>query len=159
VPQGSHGVPRIEHWIVIDPAGGDLLAAWQEASAAAWGHASATARHAADTFAAAAAIVDGDGLVLARHRSDGRSLACASMTVVDGVATLGGMSTLPAERGQGLQSALIRHRLRRARVLGCAFATSQAEPGGASERNLLRHGFERWGEIVEWPRAPDPAAR
>lgn len=36
------------------------------------------------------------------------------MTVTDGIATLGGMSTLTNERGRGVQAALIAHRLRAA---------------------------------------------
>lgn len=117
------------------------LEEWQATSALGWGHATEASRRAADIYARAAHRVDGDGMVLAVDRSDGRALGVASLTIREGIATLGGMSTVPAERGRGVQSALIRYRLAAAREAGCAIATSTARSGGASERNLLRHGF------------------
>ncbi len=128
---------------VIEPASGDLLALWQTTSAAGWGHETPAARRASDAFARAAAVVDGDNLVVVSDSRDGRPVGCASMTVSGRIATLGGMSTLPSERRRGVQAALILHRLRTAAALGCDLATSSAEPGSNSERNLVRHGFER----------------
>ena len=128
---------------VIEPASGDLLPLWQTTSAAGWGHETSAARKASDAFARAAAVVDGDNLVVVRDSHDGRPVGCASMTVNDRIATLGGMSTLPAERRRGVQAALIVHRLRTAAARGCELATSSAEPESDSERNLVRHGFER----------------
>lgn len=113
---------------------------WQEISATAWGHESALARRASDAFSQVAAIRE-PGFVIARSRSDGRPLGCASMAVRGPVATLGGMSTLPDERRQGVQVALIGHRLELAARLGCDMAVTTAMPGGASERNLIRSGF------------------
>ena len=129
--------------LVIEPASGELLPLWQTTSAAGWGHETAAARKASDAFARAAAVVDGDNLVVVRDSHDGRPVGCASMTVSGPIATLGGMSTLPAERRRGVQAALIVHRLRTAAALGCELATSSAEPESNSERNLVRHGFER----------------
>ena len=128
---------------LIEPANGDLLPLWQTTSAAAWGHETAAARRASDAFARAAAVVDGDNLVVVRDARDGHPVGCASMTVNDRVATLGGMSTLPDERRRGVQAALIVHRLRRAVELGCEIAASSTQPDSDSERNLLRYGFER----------------
>jgi hypothetical protein len=127
----------------IHPANGELLPLWQRTSAQGWGHTTPSAIKASDAFARAATVVDGDRLVVVRSADDGRPVGCASMTVTDGIATLGGMSTLANERGRGVQAALITHRLRVARILGCELAVSTAAPDGASERNLLRHGFER----------------
>lgn len=132
--------------IAIEPAGRQLDV-WQQTSAEGWGHVDAGARRASDAFAAAAAEVDGDGFVLARDAVDGRPVGCASVTVTGGIATLGAMATLPGERGRGVQSALLRHRLRYARSLGCEVAITTVAPGSASERNVLRHGFEPWFEI------------
>lgn len=137
------GSPATDPAIVVERADGDLLSIWQETSAQAWGHTGNMARRASDAFARAAAEVDGPGLVLARSVEDGRPVGCASLTIRDGVATLGGMSTLPEERRRGVQSELIRYRLDRAREAGCDLATTTADAGGASERNLLRHGFRR----------------
>jgi GNAT superfamily N-acetyltransferase len=135
-------------WIVIRPANTDLLATWQSTSAKGWGHVDPAARRASDVFAGVAATVDGEGLVLATDASDGRPIGCASLTFRDGVATLGGMSTVPAERGRGVQAALIRYRLHYARSLGCEIVTSSTAAGSASEHNLIRHGFEPWFTIT-----------
>lgn len=131
------------------------LAEWQEVSALGWGHHSPEARTAADAFALAAHAIDGDGMVIARAVDDGRPLGCASLTVRHGVATLGGMSTVPSERGRGVQAALIHHRLDIAHRNGFEAATSRAMTGGASARNLMRHGFAPLLTIRTFTLVPD----
>lgn len=125
--------------IEVDPA--PSVEEWQEVSALGWGHTTAPARRAADAFARAAHDVDGEQLVIAYDARHGRPLGCASVRVRDGVATLGGMSTIPEERGRGVQGALILHRLDLARTAGCELAVTEAVVGGASERNVQRYGF------------------
>lgn len=115
---------------------------WQATSALGWQHGTSDARRASDAFAAAAYASDDEHMVVALDSTDGRPLGCASMTVRDGVAVLGGMSTLPSERRRGVQAALLQHRLARAHRLGCDLAITTALAGGASERNLRRHGFQ-----------------
>jgi ribosomal protein S18 acetylase RimI-like enzyme len=88
--------------------------------------------------------------IAAEHRSDlvrrflllvdGEPVAAAAMSVHDGVAVLGGAATLPAYRGRGAQSRLIRHRL--AVAGGCSMAVATAVPGSGSAANLRRAGFE-----------------
>jgi GNAT superfamily N-acetyltransferase len=134
---GTLNIPGIE----VVPVSQRSLADWQTVSSAGWGHDTEAARRAADVFARAAHVVDGDGMVLALDSGDHRPLGCASLTIHDEVATLGGMSTIPAERGRGVQGALILHRLRVARAAGCAIATTATVVGGASERNVQRYGF------------------
>ncbi len=68
--------------------------------------------------------------------------AAAAMDVHAGLATFFGDATLVRARGQGLQLALIRHRLRRAAELGCDLATAAVVPGGISHRNYERAGFQ-----------------
>ena len=143
--------PSVVDDAVVESAAGQLVV-WQATSALGWGHVTAGARRASDAFAAAAAVVDGDGFVLARDAVDGRPIGCASVTVNDEVATLGAMSTVPTARGRGVQAALIRRRLRFARSLGCSVAITTTAPGSASERNVRRHGFEPWFEIETWVR-------
>ncbi len=150
--------PRVPGDVVIEAAVGQLPV-WQLVSAAGWGRDEPTARRASDAFAAAAAAVDGDGFVLARDAVDGRPVGCANLSVHDGVATLTGMSTLPAERRRGVQAALVRHRLGQATAAGCVIATSTASRAGASERNLRRHGFVPWFEITTLVRSATAAAR
>jgi GNAT superfamily N-acetyltransferase len=119
----------------------EALAMWQETSARGWGHDHETARQAADAFARVAYVVDGDGMVIAYDTADGEPVGCASTTIRNGVATVGGMSTVPAQRRRGVQAALLAFRLRHASERGCTLAASTAATGGASERNLIRHGF------------------
>jgi GNAT superfamily N-acetyltransferase len=133
-PSGPAGIDVV-------PVSERSLEEWQAVSSLGWGHATQAAQRAADVFARAAQVVDGDGMVLALDASDHRPLGCASLTIHEEVATLGGMSTIPAERGRGVQGALIRHRLRVARDAGCSIATTSTVVGGASERNVQRYGF------------------
>jgi GNAT superfamily N-acetyltransferase len=136
---GDIGVP--DPSIVIERADGSLLGTWLETTAVGWGHTTIDARRASDAFARAAAVIDQHGFLLASDATDGRPLGTASLTIRDGLATLGGMSTRPSERRRGVQQALIRHRLRLARDAGCELATASTVPGGGSERNLTRAGF------------------
>lgn len=138
--------------IEVVPVAERSLAEWQDTSALGWGQATEAARRPADAFAAAAAEVDGDGMLIAIDTSDGRPLGVASMTILDEVATLGGMSTIPAERGRGVQAALILHRLALAKAAGCTIATSTTAVGGASERNVQRFGFRPTHVKQTWVR-------
>ncbi len=133
--------------VLVEPAAGQLPV-WQAVSATGWGRHVPAAIRASDAYAAVAANLDGSGFVLARDAADGRPLGCASVSMTDGVATLGGMSTLPTERRRGVQAALVGHRLRQARAEGCMVATTTTAAGGASERNLCRLGFAPWFEIT-----------
>jgi GNAT superfamily N-acetyltransferase len=71
----------------------------------------------------------------------GVPVAAAGMTIHQDVAVLGGASTLPAFRGRGAQSRLLRHRLRLAADAGCALAVATARPDSVSAANLGRAGF------------------
>lgn len=123
----------------VDSAAG--LRRWQETSAIGWGHTTAQARRASDAFAAAAHALENEHMVIAYDPADERPVGCASMTVRDGVAMLGGMSTIPTQRRRGVQAALVRHRLDLARQMGCDLAMTTAALGSDSARNLQRHGF------------------
>ncbi|MGH1490227.1 MAG: GNAT family N-acetyltransferase [Acidimicrobiales bacterium] len=118
----------------------DLLL-WQETSAIGWGHTTVEARRTSDAFAAAAYANDDEWMMLAFDRAGGRPIGCAIATIRTGVATLGGMSTVPEQRRRGVQAALLRYRLDLAAGEGCDLAATTAAVGGASERNLQRHGF------------------
>ena len=138
--------------IAVRPIAPDELPRWQDVSFAAWEHTTPAARRASDIYAAAAHATDGERLMLALDADTGRPLGCASLIVRDGLATLGGMSTLPAERGRGVQRTLVAERLRLAAIAGCDLATVTAVLGGASERNLLRLGFQRRYVKTTWTR-------
>jgi len=72
---------------------------------------------------------------------DGEPAAGAAVSVRGEQAFLVGDATLPGFRGRGLQSALLRSRLRAAEAAGCRMAVAGVSPGGASHRNFERHGF------------------
>jgi GNAT superfamily N-acetyltransferase len=78
-------------------------------------------------------------------RRAGAIAATAALALLDTragpVAHLFLASTLPAERGQGVQRALLAHRLQRARALGARLATVAARPGSTSARNTERAGL------------------
>ena len=65
----------------------------------------------------------------------------ASFRIQDGVAQLSGAATLPAHRRQGVQSALLRHRLAEAVRRGCDIAVVTTEPGSKSQENVQKAGF------------------
>ena len=76
-------------------------------------------------------------------RADGHAAATAALTTSpDGtIAYLADGATLPAFRGRGLQSALIRRRVADAAAAGAEVACSQASFGSTSHRNLHREGL------------------
>jgi GNAT superfamily N-acetyltransferase len=72
---------------------------------------------------------------------DGAMAAGGALALHRDVATLFGASTLPAFRGRGLQTALIRARLAYAGAAGCSLATVNTVPGSISQRNAELQGF------------------
>ncbi len=83
---------------------------------------------------------------------NGKPAAGGTLAMRGGVAGLFGASTLPAFRGQGLQTALLQYRLKRAHDAGCDLAVSLARPGSASERNIARHGLQTLYTRVKFER-------
>jgi len=75
-------------------------------------------------------------------RFAGKVAGGGALMIRDGVAGLFGASTLPAFRKRGVQTGLLRARLERAAGAGCDLAVSLAQVGSASERNIVRHGFQ-----------------
>lgn len=74
-------------------------------------------------------------------RVDGEPVGGASLSMWEGLAALGGASTLPELRTRGVQTALLRARLAAASASGCDLATVRTLPGTPSERNVQRAGF------------------
>ena len=74
-------------------------------------------------------------------RVDGKVAGGGTLAIRDGVAGLFGASTLPAFRRRGVQAALLHARLARAAEAGCDLAVCLAQPGSASQRNIVRRGF------------------
>jgi hypothetical protein len=84
---------------------------------------------------------------------DGAVAGGATLALRAGVAGLFGASTLPAFRNRGVQTALLRERLRRAMTENCDLAVCIAQPGSSSERNVVRQGFSVLYTRVKFERA------
>ena len=78
-------------------------------------------------------------------RCDGSIAGTAGMSLIETgaglVAHLYIASTLPAQRGRGIQLALLNARLAAARSAGCVLACVTARPANTSARNTERAGF------------------
>ncbi len=83
---------------------------------------------------------------------EGVPIAAGAMHVSGGVALLAGASTIPSERRQGAQAALLRARLRYATVQGADLAMMCALPGSPSQRNAERKGFRICYTRIKWSR-------
>ncbi len=82
---------------------------------------------------------------------DGRAIAAGVLIIHDGVALLGGASTIPEARKQGAQASLLDSRMRYAAEHGCDIAMMSAQPpGGGSQRNAERHGFRIAYTRIKW---------
>jgi GNAT superfamily N-acetyltransferase len=98
---------------------------------------------------------------LNRHRKNhvafiadlnGQPVAAGVLCLEDGVALLGGASTIPEARRQGAQQALLEARLQAAADQGFNVAMMGALPGSASQRNAERQGFRIAYTRVKWRR-------
>jgi ribosomal protein S18 acetylase RimI-like enzyme len=86
-------------------------------------------------------------------RADGQPAAAATLYVADGVGYLADATTAPAFRGRGLQTALLRRRMRDASTAGVDFVFSGAEPFGTSHRNMERAGLRLHFLRTKWTTA------
>jgi GNAT superfamily N-acetyltransferase len=86
-------------------------------------------------------------------RVDGAVAGGATLALRAGVAGLFGASTLPAFRNRGVQTALLKERLRRAMTENCDLAVCIAQPGSSSHRNVVRQGFSVLYTRVKFERA------
>jgi hypothetical protein len=75
-------------------------------------------------------------------RIDGAAAGAGSLTVRDGVGSLGGGCVRHAYRRRGIQLALLRARMRLAAQLGCDLVTGAAAMGSESLRNQHRAGLQ-----------------
>ena len=92
-------------------------------------------------------------------RRGGHEAGAASLRLQEGVAQLTGAATLPAHRRKGVQTALLRYRLREAARRGCDVAVVTTQPGSKSTENVQRFGFSILyvrAIMVRPPDAPQP---
>jgi GNAT superfamily N-acetyltransferase len=81
---------------------------------------------------------------------DGEPGAAGVVCLHQGVALFGGSATVPELRRRGLQSALLRERMRFAFEHGCDLAMMVAAPGSDSQRNAERKGFRIAYTRTKW---------
>lgn len=74
-------------------------------------------------------------------RRGGAVAGGASMRLHEGVALLAGAATVPEQRRQGVQTALLRYRLRDAARRGSEIAVVTTQPGSKSTENVQKFGF------------------
>ncbi|UBV43070.1 GNAT family N-acetyltransferase [Deinococcus taeanensis] len=84
----------------------------------------------------------------------GEAAGSAALAVHEGVGALFGMSTLPAARGQGVQTALLAARVHAAAQTRADLASVFVTPGTPSERNILRAGFRLAALRLTFTRQP-----
>lgn len=74
-------------------------------------------------------------------KRDGIVAGGASLRLDRGIAQLAGAATLPEHRRRGVQTALLRYRLREAARRACDVAIVTTQPGSKSTENVQRFGF------------------
>jgi len=85
---------------------------------------------------------------------DGRPIAAGNLQIYDDVCILAGASTIPEERRQGAQNALLQARLQFAIDRGCTLAMMCALPGSQSQKNAQKNGFKiaytrtKWAKVL-----------
>ena len=82
------------------------------------------------------------GVVRYTARCAGEIAGAATVRHHEGIARLCGAATLPPHRRQGVQTALLHHRLRDAANAGCDLGVVTTLPGSKSQENVQRQGFE-----------------
>ena len=85
---------------------------------------------------------------------EGKPGAAGLLHPHEGVALFGGAATIPELRHRGLQSALLRERMRYAFEHGCDLASMAAEAGSNSQRNAERNGFRIAYTRTKWQLTP-----
>lgn len=92
---------------------------------------------------------------------EGEPIAAGIVVIKNGVAVLGGASTIPTARRRGAQRALLQARLDYAHRVGVELAMVVAAPGSGSQRNAERQGFRPAYVRSKWllppPDAPSPS--
>jgi Acetyltransferase (GNAT) domain len=120
---------------------------WARTMAEGWREFTEFADYMRDLMVVASAV-DGNTLFLAEL--DGRPVAAGALAMHGGVALLAGASTIPEWRRRGAQNLLLSSRLNHAVRNGCDIAMFCADPGGTSQRNAQRHGFQVAYTRTKW---------
>src|SRR5206468_9819759 len=91
-------------------------------------------------FGQVSALCEGSHPFLAEL--DGQPIAAGMLFIHGDVAMLAGASTIPDARNRGAQNALLYDRRKFAADQGCTLASMAALPGGQSQINAQKNGFQ-----------------
>jgi GNAT superfamily N-acetyltransferase len=144
---GGSGSPAIEG-LTIERVSDDLIPIWREVVVDGFFHLDGTGTGSEESFTRDALdqmmgdFAKAPGVDKFLVRIHGEPVGAASMRLDDGIAQLSGATTLPAFRKRGVQTALLRHRLRTARESACELAVVTTQPGSRSQANTQRQGFQ-----------------
>jgi len=92
----------------------------------------------------------GDGVVPLELTEDGRIAAVAAANAAGEMGTLFFGNTMPWARNRGLQTALIRHRIKLLQDAGCRYVRATVAPDGSSERNARAAGLRLVYDRALW---------
>lgn len=81
---------------------------------------------------------------------DGKPVSTGMLFIYEDVCILAGASTIPEARNQGAQNALLAARLGFAATRGCRLAIIGAIPGGQSQKNAQKNGFNIAYTRTKW---------
>lgn len=123
-------------------------AVWAKTSTRGWASESPDLSDFMFEFGLISAQCDGGYAFLAEQ--DGQPISTGMLFIFDGIALLGGASTIPECRRRGAQSALLQTRLNYAATKGCTIAMMCAAPGSQSQRNAEVNGFRIAYTRTKW---------
>ncbi|MGD9630390.1 MAG: hypothetical protein AB7V18_14210 [Pyrinomonadaceae bacterium] len=121
---------------------------WAKTSADAWATEDAGLAEFMFNFGTVSAQCNGALPYLAERC--GKPIATGMLFIYDDVCILAGASTIPGERNQGAQNELLRRRLNFAASRGCKLAVMGAAPGGQSQKNAQKNGFQIAYTRTKW---------
>ncbi len=122
----------------ITVVGDDEIERWLDVFAIGTEAGTAATRAVGEQYCLAARRVAGWTAYLASK--DGEAVGCGAIHHVDGVAWLSAAATIPSYRNQGVQTALLDHRIAAASIVGCSAVAATAVTG-VSARNLSKAGL------------------
>jgi GNAT superfamily N-acetyltransferase len=153
VTMPTHALPANIRVRTIDTTESSL---WADVSARGWSHEHPELEGFLRKLGAIATARENSPAFLAEV--DGTPGAAGVLCLHEGVALFGGSATVPELRRRGLQSALLRERMRYASEHGCDLAMMVAAPGSDSQRNAERAGFRIAYTRVKWCLRPPASA-
>ena len=134
--------------ISVRVVGTDEAKLWSEVSARGWAHEHPEFLDFLLDLGVISAARENTACFLAELH--GQPGAAGVLSLHEGIALFGGASTVPEMRRKGLQSELLKARMRYAAEHGCDLAMMVAQPGSDSQRNAERQGFRIAYTRTKW---------